>query len=280
MRISIVTEENEGIYRDYLPDPFFSASLKLGIVCLEEGSDSPIGFTMLKMEEDDLLIEQIFVEEASRHKGAGSMMLRGACEIARASGLDRVELYYNSLDGKRELPEGFFLANGFLIASEGRIFSFYVSDMFSSDYVKTLRNTKQADDYNCTAIRDLPARKKEMLKEKLHKHDRLSSFAYCREDISFLCEKGDEEMACILCGYDEDNDVMTIMSLVAFSNDPLCVAGLLGFLGNHVASNFDDNVMVVFREAGEYKKRLAVKLLNDEGMLRTAGSVLHGVKLV
>lgn len=280
MRISIVTEENEGIYRDYLPDPFFSAPLKLGIVCLEEGSDSPIGFTMLKIEEDDLLIEQIFVEEASRHKGAGSMMLRGACETARASGLDRVELYYNSLDGKRELPEGFFLANGFLIASEGRIFSFSAEDMYSSDYLKTLENTKQANDYNCTAIRDLPARKREMLKEKLYKRDRLSAFAYCREDISFLCEKGDEEMACILCGYDEDNDVMTIMSLVAFSNDPLCVARLLGFLGNHVALNFKADVTVVFRESEESRKRLAIKLLDDERKLYAAGSVLHGVKVV
>ncbi len=43
---------------------------------------------------------------------------------------------------------------------------------------------------------------------------------------------------------------------------------------------FDTNVIAIFREAEESRKRLALKLLGDERKLRTAGSVLHGVRVV
>ncbi len=109
MVIEVISKENAEDYRGFLPDAFYRTELPLGIVCIDEEEDVPIGFTMLTLMEESLLIEYLYVREGYRRCGAGTMMLRGAGEMAEAAGTHILEIYYNALQEGDDLPEQFLL---------------------------------------------------------------------------------------------------------------------------------------------------------------------------
>ena len=280
MVIEIVSEKNAEEYRDFLPEIFFRSPIKLGIICLDEESWMPVGFTMLKLEEYRLLIRYIFVREEYRHQGAGSMMLTGSCEMAESAGLDRVEIYFNTLTDKDRIPYEFLFANGFIISEEGKLLSFFAHDLLSSGYVKNLKYPKQLDDYECLSLEDLTEARERGLKRLLDRQGKLPLLELCRRDISYLCVKDGKERGCILCNYDETKNLLTIMALVSVSSDAICVAKLLLTLGHYAAENIKVQTVVAFREAEKFKTKLAVMLLDDSKKLKNAGAVLHGVKVI
>ena len=47
MVIEVVSKENAEEYRGFLPDSFYRTEIPLGIVCIDEEEDVPIGFAML-----------------------------------------------------------------------------------------------------------------------------------------------------------------------------------------------------------------------------------------
>ena len=59
MVIEVVSKENAEDYQGFLPDAFYRTELPLGIVCIDEEEDVPIGFAMLILKEESLLIEII-----------------------------------------------------------------------------------------------------------------------------------------------------------------------------------------------------------------------------
>ena len=280
MVLEIVSKDNSEEYRGFLPDSFFNDELMLGIVCLDEEEEDPIGFTMLTITEESLLVEYIFVLEEYRRTGAGSLMLEGAVEMAEAAGVDTLEIYYNSLFGNEDIPEDFLFSNGFLISEEGELLEFISSDLLYSDYVKNLKYPKALDAYSCTSLSSLSDKQKSCLTELLDKHGGSDFLPFCKNDLSYLCEKDGEITGAVLCGYDEERDLITIMELAAFLDDPMCPAKLLIALGHYVSENLSKETGVMFLKTEENKGALTVKLLDDESKLKSAGVLLHGVKTI
>ena len=208
------------------------------------------------------------------------MMLTGSCEMAESAGLDRVEIYFNTLTDKDRIPYEFLFANGFIISEEGKLLSFFAHDLLSSGYVKNLKYPKQLDDYECLSLEDLTEARERGLKRLLDRQGKLPLLELCRRDISYLCVKDGKERGCILCNYDETKNLLTIMALVSVSSDAICVAKLLLTLGHYAAENIKVQTVVAFREAEKFKTKLAVMLLDDSKKLKNAGAVLHGVKVI
>lgn len=280
MVLEIVSNENAGEYRGFLPDSFFRARLMLGIVCLDEENDIPAGFTQLTLKEDSLLVEYISVLEGYRRRGAGSMMLEGAAQMAEAAGIDTLEIYYNAIHGSEDIPEQFLFENGFLLCREGELLEFAASDLFNSDYVKNIRYPKELKAYDCIPLGQMSRLQESRLAKLLDKAGGSDFLPFCSIDMSFLCVKDGEEKGCILCGYDEGESMITIMELADFSNDPLVAAKLLIALGHHVAQNLPEETSAMFLKTQEFKVTLAQKLLDDESKLRSAGVLLRGVKMI
>lgn len=280
MILEIVSKDNAGDYMGFIPDAFYKAELMLGIVCLDEEKDMPVGFTALTITEESLLIEYISVLEEYRRRGAGTLMLEGAGEMAEAAGIDMLEIYYNALFGIEDIPRQFLLENGFLMSEEGDLMEFTSGDLLYSDYVKNIRYPKELDTYNCIPLGQLSKARESRLAKLLKKHGGGDFLPFCNSDMSFLCEKGGEEKGCILCGYDEDAGTITIMKLAEFSKDPMCAAKLLIKLGHYVAENLSKETGAMFLKTQEFKVALAEKLLGDESRLKSAGALLHGVKMI
>jgi hypothetical protein len=207
-------------------------------------------------------------------------MLSGAGEMAEAAGINTLEIYFNALWGNEDIPEEFLLENGFLICAERELVEFASKDLIYSDYVKHIHFPKELDAYKCIPLGQLSKTQEVQLKRLLDKHHGSDFLPFSNRDMSFLCEKGGEEKGCILCGFDEDNSMITLMELTDFSDDPMCVAKLLITLGHYVVDNFQEETHARFLKAEELKVALAEKLLGDESKLKVAGSLLHGVKII
>ena len=280
MVIEVISKENAEDYRGFLPDAFYRTEIPLGIVCIDEEEDVPIGFTMLTLKEESLLIEYLYVMEEYRRRGAGTMMLRGAGEMAEAAGTHILEIYYNALQEGDDLPEQFLLENGFLISKEGELLEFTSSDLFYSDYVKNITYPKVLDAYSCIPIGQLSADRESRLIRLLTRHGGAAFLPFISREMSFVCEKGGKETGCILCGYDEEKSTVTIMGLISFTDDPMGVAKLLITLGYYVVDHMEKETYARFLKTEEFKVALAEKLLGGADKLRTAGELLHGVKLL
>jgi GNAT superfamily N-acetyltransferase len=280
MILEIVSKENAGDYREFLPDSFFRTELMLGIVCIDEEREKPVGFTMLTVREESLLIEYIYVLEEYRRRGAGTMMLEGAVEMAEVSGIGTLEIYYNAIHGSEDITRDFLFVNSFLICEEGELLEFISTDLLYSDYVKNIKYPKELDGYDCISVGELSEKQESRLARLLERNGGSDFLTFCSSDMSYLCEKDGEEKGCILCGYDEEASTITIMELAVFSNDPMCVAKLLITLGHYVAKIIQKETVTLFLKTQEFKVTLAQKLLGDERKLKSAGVLLRGARIV
>ena len=280
MILEIISNENAKDYVEFLPDFFYKAELMLGIVCLDEETDTPVGFTMLTLKEESLLIEYIYVIKEYRRRGVGTMMLDGVGEMAEAAGIDTIEVYYDALLDSEDIPGEFLLENGFLISEAGELMEFDSADLLYSDYVKNLRYPKELDVYDCIPIGRISESQGRRLKKRLEMYGGSDFLPFSNSNMSFLCVKSGEEKGCILCSYDEYTNMITIMELIVFSNDPMCTAKLLIALGRYVANKFSHKPCAMFLKTQEFKVALAEKLLGDESKLKSAGVLLQGVKMI
>ena len=70
------------------------------------------------------------------------------------------------------------------------------------------------------------------------------------------------------------------MGLISFTDYPMGVAKLLITLGYYVVDHMEKETYARFLKTEEFKVALAEKLLGGADKLRTAGVLLHGVKLL
>ena len=193
MILEIISNENAKDYMEFLPDFFYKAELMLGIVCLDEETDTPVGFTMLTLKEESLLIEYIYVTEEYRRRGVGTLMLEGAGEMAEAAGINTLEVYYNAMPDYEDIPGQFLLENEFLISEAGELMEFDSADLLYSDYVKNIRYPKELDVYDCIPIGRLSKQQENRLKKRLEGYSGSDFLPFSNGDMSFLCEKSGEE---------------------------------------------------------------------------------------
>ena len=96
MRLKLITKDNISDFEDTLPDAFSERKEILGVACIEETEeeDLVLGASVVfpNEEEDVLELHWMYVHPEYRRRGAGSRMLQGIRDMAKAAGVNYPDL--------------------------------------------------------------------------------------------------------------------------------------------------------------------------------------------
>ena len=89
MRLKLITKDNSRDVEDMLPEVFTEREDLLGVACIDETEEEDIvlgASVVFPNEEEEVVeIQWMYVEPEHRRKGAGSCMLRGIRDMAKAA---------------------------------------------------------------------------------------------------------------------------------------------------------------------------------------------------
>ena len=201
MNITKLTAENAGLFAEIPPEVFRDNELFLGIGCLDDEGE-PIGAAILDSNGEALLITSIYVDEESRLKGAGSLMLEGIREMAEAAGLDRVEAYF-----KEEEYEDFFLKNGYLVFQGAPVFRFFAEELVRKLHFEDSRKLPEG----CVALGELKPFTRGELITLLRNEGYVSLPSQYDQKLSFVFVKTDGHPAAfLLTSFDKEKNVLNV----------------------------------------------------------------------
>ena len=269
-------------------------------------------------DEDTLELQWMYVKPEFRRMGAGSCMLRGIRDMAEAAGLGLIDVCFWGEDTEAEedlwtldpsmeeddrleddenrsedaennrdnSPSGtwilkqFLLERGFLTRLESPIYSFLLSDVLSSDYVKGHQKNKDSKvmaAYEGVAWGSLSKEKREEVREKVIQAG-FTDFTYlCSPEISFVCVKGEEIVGCLLATDNPAEKMITVMLFLTFIQDPVCSAKLIAVTGDRILNRYPEDYRVSFVSMNENTLKLLSTILDDEDRIRLDGYTVRGI---
>ncbi len=209
MNLIKMTAQNAGLFAEIPPEVFADNDLFLGVGCLDDDGE-PIGAAILDADEDRLVISSIYVDEAQRRKGAGSLLLAGIREMAAAAGLSSVEAYF-----KEEEYEDFFLQNGYLVFQGDPLFRFSVSELLKGLNVQDIQTVPA----NCVKLGELKPYTRGELIRLLHSLGYVSRPSYYDRQLSFVYVKKDGlPTAFVFVSRKEEENLLSVDLLVNTEN--------------------------------------------------------------
>ncbi len=314
MRLRLITNENARDYEGLLPDVFMSGRELLGVACIDETDEEDVimGASVVLPKEEDETLELLwmYVKPEHRRRGAGSAMLRGIGEMGRAAGLKLVDVCFwgddtkeeesdewitdparedisrwNEEDREEKLTETgvlkrFLLEEGFLTMSEAPIYSFLLSDVSASDYVRDHQKNKDSkvmDSYESVVWGDVPQSVRETVREKIIQAGFRDLTGLCSPEISFVCYKGGEAAGCILVTDDPSERMITVMLLISFSPDPICIAKLIAVSGDRILGSYPEDYKISFIAMNESTLKLLKTILDGGEKVSLDGYTVRGI---
>ena len=316
MRLKLITNDNSRDFEELLPDVFLSQNELIGVACIEETGeeDMILGTSVVNPNEaDDVLeIQWFYVQPEHRRKGAGSCMLRGIRDIARAAGLKLIDVCFWGEDTEEEETDGwtidpiteiddrwdesdenrekeytdidilkrFLLEQGFLTMSEYPIYSFLLSDIISSDYVRghqKNKDNKVMEVYEGITWRDTPKTKRESVRNMVIEAGFTDLTYLASPDISFVCTRGDEIVGCLLATDNPEEKTITVMLFINFSQDPVCSAKLIAVTGDQVLKRYPEDYRVSFIAMNENTLKLLSTILDGSERIILDGYTVRGI---
>ena len=314
MRLKLITNDNARDYEELLPDVFMSGKELLGVACIDETDEEDVimgaSVVLPKEEEEILEILWMYVKPEHRRRGAGSRMLNGIREMGRAAGLKLVDVCFWGEDTEEEesdewitdpaaedtsrwdeegqeekltetgILKSFLLEEGFLTLQEAPIYSFRLSDITASDYVKEHQKNKDnkvMDAYESVAWRDVPQSVRETVREKITQSGFRDFTGLCSPEISFVCYKGKEIAGCILITDDPSERMITVMLLISFSPDPICIAKLIAVSGDRILGSYPEDYKVSFIAMNDSTLKLLGTILDGKDKVRLDGYTVRGI---
>ncbi len=316
MRLKLITNENVRDFDELLPDVFTGRKELLGVACIEETEeeDQILGASVVvpREEEDTLEIQWMYVKPESRRMGAGSCMLRGIRDMAEAAGLGLIDVCFWGEDTEAEesdiwttdpsmeendrweeddndgddvptetwILKQFLLERGFLTRLEYPIYSFLLSDVLSSDYVKGHQKNKDSKvmaDYEGVSWGSLSKEKREAVREKVIQAGFTDLTYLSSPEISFVCIKGGEIVGCLLATDDPAEKMITVMLFLTFIQEPICSAKLIAVTGDRILSRYPEDYQVSFIAMNENTWKLLGTILDGEDRIRLDGYTVRGI---
>lgn len=316
MRLKLITKDNSRDVEDLLPEVFMGRNELLGVACIDETDEEDIvmGASVVSPNEEEevLEIQWMYVEPEHRRKGAGSCMLRGIRDMAKAAGLGLIDVCFwgedteeealdtwsvdlamendDRWDGSADSPEieytevgilkQFLLDQGFLTRSEYPVYSFRLSDMIDSDYVREHqknKDNKAMKAYEGVSWGDLPANMRESVREKVVQAGFTDLTYLSSPDISFVCVKEGEVAGCILATDDPAEQTITIMLFINFTRDPICSAKLIAVAGNRILGMYPEDYRVSFIAMNENTLKLLSTILDGRDRILLDGYTVRGI---
>ena len=315
MRLKLITNDNSRDYEEYFPDVFSDRKELLGVACIDESGedDRVLGTSVVfpREEEDTLEIQWIYVLPEHRRKGAGSCMLRGIRDMAKAAGLRLIDVCFwgedteeeeskwiidpiNEPDDRIDEPaqisenedteaailEKFLLEEGFLTRAEFPIYSFLLSDVISSGYVRDHQKNKASkalEAYDGVAWGDLSKTERESVREQVIQAGFTDLTYLSSPDISFVCVKREKIVGCLLATDNPVEKMITVMLFLNFTQDPICSAKLIADAGERILSRYPEDYRVSFIAMNENTLKLLGTILDGEDTLQLDGYTVHGI---
>jgi len=314
MRLKLITNDNVRDYEDFLPDVFTTGKELLGVACIDETEDEDIimGVSVVFPNEtaETLEILWMYVQPEQRRRGAGSLMLDGIREMAREAGLTLVDVCFWGEDTEEEeadewltdpaeedmlrIDEGdheenpseigilksFLLDAGFLTMADAPVYSFRISDVTSSDYVREHQKNKDSklmNAYECKSWAEVPKSVREEVRAKIIQAGFRDLTPLCVASISFVCFKGGEIAGCILVTDDPSESRITIMLLVSFSPDPICTAKLIAISGDGIIERYPEDYRISFVSMNENTMKLLETILGSGNRISLDGYTVRGI---
>ena len=316
MRLKLITKDNLRDFEELLPDVFMNMKELLGVACIDESGEEDIilGTSVVfpKEEEDTLELQWMYVEPEHRRKGVGSFMLEGIRNMAAAAGLRLIDVVFcgegteeeesdewtsdpaNEPEDRwddeemvredeytdAEILKRFLLENGFLTMLEYPIYSFMLSDVIDSGYVREHQKNKDSkvlEAYDGVSWGELSRTMRGSVREKVIQAGFTDLTYLCSPDISFVCIRGDEAVGCLLATDNPAERMITVMLFINFSQDPICSAKLITVTGNRILSRYPEDYRVSFIAMNENTLKLLGTILDGEDRIYPDGYTVRGI---
>ncbi len=316
MRLKLITKDNISDFEDTLPDAFSERKEILGVACIEETEeeDLVLGASVVfpNEEEDVLELHWMYVHPEYRRRGAGSRMLQGIRDMAKAAGLKLIDVCFWEEDTEEDEADSwtfdpaeepddrwedaeeireddssevrnlknFFLDKGFLTMREHPIYSFLLSDVTASDYVRghqKNKDSKALEVYEGVSWGKLSKQMRESVREKVMKEGFTDLTYLCSPEVSFVCVREGEVVGCLLSTVNPAEKLITVMLFINFTQDPICSAKLIAVTGEEILSRYPGDYRMAFIALNENTLKLMGTILGDREMLRSGGYTTRGI---
>ncbi|MCR5403598.1 MAG: GNAT family N-acetyltransferase [Butyrivibrio sp.] len=193
---------------------------------------------------------------------------------------DRESLDYWNTGRESIFIDAFLMENGFVILRENQIYSFYLSDILTSEYVSRHNKNKDNDQlkaYTGISFDGISSEDEIYVVSQLKKQGFPDYTPFCRRDISFICKKDENPAGCILITDNPDERTLTVMALQNFGTDPVCAAKLIVLAGSRVLEELPSDYKVSFVLANEGVQKFWGTILDDMSKLKMTGVTSHAV---
>ncbi len=272
MKLVKIDKDNIQEFSGLFNENLLKEDLTAGVGCLDD-DESPIGAALLDTDGERLIISSLFVEEGSRRKGAGSLMLEGIVEMSKAAETSTVEAYFTG-----EEAEAFFLKNLFLVSESAPIYRINARELVS----KEASDRQGKANGNVACLKDLKKPVKNKLNRSLEKLGYLSRADQFDQDLSFAYtdDKGNP-VAFVLTDYHEDEGIARVELLNNLDADHpeyamgVLMAGLEAIRIGLVPPETE----IEFVSVNEKMLKTVEVIAGGEEKVEKAGSLLHAGRL-
>ena len=270
MNITKITKDNALSFTDLSEESLAEADTLVGVGCVDDNGD-PIGAALVDSDGERLLISSIRVNEDSRRKGAGSLLLDGIEEMAAAAGLDSVDAYFTEPEA-----EDFYLSNGYLVLQSYPVYQISYMDFIRAKEVRTAASKYQ----NCVKLKDLRPQVRRGLTALLNKLGFVSKLSQYDQNLSFVLVKPDDHpVAFVLVSYREDDLCLVIENLINTETDnPANIMQLLMSMAAEIKSEIPPESTIRFIATEDKIRAFTEKAMGGPEKLKETGSLLHAVK--
>ncbi|MBR3538500.1 MAG: GNAT family N-acetyltransferase [Eubacterium sp.] len=323
LRLKLITNDNIKDFEEILPEAFSERKELLGVACIDETGEEDVilgASVVFPNEEEDVLeLQWMYVQPQYRRRGAGSRMLQGIRDMAKAAGLKLIDVCFWEEDTEEdegdtwsfdpaEEPDDrwedteesredtgesredeysevrnlkdFLLEKGFLTMREYPIYSFFLSDVNASDYVRghqKNKDSKALEAYDGVSWGKLSKSMRESVREKVIKEGFTDLTYLSSPEISFVCVKEGEIVGCLLSTVNPAEKLITVMLFISFTQDPICSAKLIAVTGEEILNRYPEDYRVAFIALNENTLKLLGTILDGRDRIRSEGYTIRGI---
>ena len=231
------------------------------------------GCALLSAEEDSLSLDWLYVADAFRRKGVGTTLLKGAEDLAIASGAASLHALYPSTSHSLE---PFLKSGGYFFLSDGVHYRVKTKDCLASELLRA--DTHPGDVMPLSALTGTQKKHLGQRLEEAGPGAELLREGICDETLSLAALDGKTgEAAAALIAEAAGNEVF-IHYLVNFSGQPERLVTLFRAFSEQLQSLETLPGYLVFAgddTARKLAEKMSGKKLKPEGEYRLAGKTLH-----
>lgn len=272
MKLCKITKENAEEFAAFTDEALLKDDPVIGAGCLDD-DENPIGAAFLDSDGERLIITSIFVDEGSRRKGAGSLMIEGILEMSEIAETSSVEAYFSGEDA-----ESFYIKNGFLVAESVPMYRIKVGDISGlRSFDKFIKK-----DGNTVSLKDLNRLSRQKFNKAMGEMGYLSRPDQYDPDFSFVySDKEGNPKAFILTKVLKDEGIIRVEQLMNTDGDhPENAASvLISGLNALKEAEFSSNTIIEFISIDDRIFEFASRISGGEENVIRCGSLLHAIKL-